>query len=253
MPLSALSALRRLWQPPRTGSPLLTLGTTFSTVAFILPTPKHDEAQSQQRDKMEVESSLPSVPSDREAVYTALTQFDESDPEFQGGIQTIIGPMQSSGVAPEQIEETKKRAKVFFWSQKTGNQVDYADYSEWLKSNPANSAAEKAGDSDAVMASTSAPDKAEGGKEQDKEPYPASFDAIVELITTGKTDQIPGIRDIPLKINEEPPTQATMSRPLKPWEKAGTSASDAPSQVMPQTAAAATETPVSHMETGHQS
>lgn len=159
---------------------------------------------------MEADASLPSVRYDREAIYTALTNFDESDPEFQAGIQTIIGPMQSSGATSEQILETKKRAKVFFWSQKTGNQVDYADYQTWLSSNS---------DSISQDAATAETAGEQGGKE--KEPYPASFDAIVELITTGKTDQIPGIRDIPLKINEEKPTEATMSRPLKPWEKAG--------------------------------
>ncbi|SPO28130.1 uncharacterized protein UTRI_04521_B [Ustilago trichophora] len=174
---------------------------------------------------MDLDTSLPSVPYDREAIYTALTQFDETDPEFQAGIQTIIGPMQSSGVASEQIEETKKRAKVFFWSQKTGNQVDYADYKAWLSSNsiPATTT-ESASDATATAGGT----EADAGKEKEKEPYPASFDAIVELITTGKTDQIPGIRDIPLKINEEPPTQATMSRPLKPWEKAEVPSVDLP-------------------------
>ncbi|SPO28643.1 uncharacterized protein UTRI_04521 [Ustilago trichophora] len=171
---------------------------------------------------MDVDTSLPSVPYDREVIYTALTQFDETDAEFQAGIQTIIGPMQSSGVAPEQIEETKKRAKVFFWSQKTGNQVDYADYKAWLSSNSIPAAT--------TTSATATVGGTEGGaeKEKEKEPYPASFDAIVELITTGKTDQIPGIRDIPLKINEEPPTQATMSRPLKPWEKAEMPAFDLP-------------------------
>lgn len=167
---------------------------------------------------MQAESSQPTVAYDREAVYTALTQFDESDAEFQAGIQTIVGPMQSSGVAPEQIEETKRRAKVFFWSQKTGNQVDYADYKAWLASQdsiPATNSISSAAGGDAALTGQAA-----SGEKEDKEPYPASFDAIVELITTGKTDQIPGIRDIPLKINEEPPTQATMSRPLKPWEKA---------------------------------
>ncbi|EST08000.1 hypothetical protein PSEUBRA_002392 [Kalmanozyma brasiliensis GHG001] len=177
---------------------------------------------------MEVEPSQPTVPYDREAVYTALTQFDESDAEFQAGIQTIIGPMQSSGVAPEQIEETKRRAKVFFWSQKTGNQVDYADYKAWLATQSSIPAASGAVGGAAVAAQAETADK------EDKEPYPASFDAIVELITTGKTDQIPGIRDIPLKINEEPPTQASMDRPLKPWEKTGASTED-PTQAVTTT------------------
>ena len=136
--------------------------------------------------------------------------------------------MQSSGASPEQIDETKKRAKVFFWSQKTGNQVDYADYKAWLVSNGSIDTidgTEGASGSDATDAAAAAQ-----AQQKDKEPYPASFDAIVELITTGKTDQIPGIRDIPLKINDQPPTQATMSRPLKPWEKAAETTSDDASQ-----------------------
>ncbi|SNX85227.1 uncharacterized protein MEPE_03936 [Melanopsichium pennsylvanicum] len=175
---------------------------------------------------MEFDQSLPSVAYDQEAIYTTLTQFDETDPEFQAGIQTIIGPMQSSGVSSEQIEETKRRAKVFFWSQKTGNQVDYVDYKAWLESHSDSI-------SDANGAATASIDGIDGKEEEsdeekEKDPYPASFDAIVELITTGKTDQIPGIRDIPLKINEEKPTQATMSRPLKPWERADVPTVDLP-------------------------
>lgn len=193
---------------------------------------------------MEAQSDLPSVAYDKEAVYTALTDFDESDPEFQAGIQTIIGPMQSSGVAPAQIEETKKRAKVFFWSQKTGNQVDYADYTAWL-ANKSRAASQINGATTEESAEptrrTTEAAAVEEAKATDKEPYPASFDAIVELITTGKTDQIPGIRDIPLKINEEPPTQPTMDRPLKPWEKAGVSTDEIPSTTATSNDAEATQ------------
>lgn len=193
---------------------------------------------------MEAQSDLPSVAYDKEAVYTALTDFDESDPEFQAGIQTIIGPMQSSGVAPTQIEETKKRAKVFFWSQKTGNQVDYADYTAWLANKSTAASQINGATTEEFAEPTSGTTEAaavEEAKATDKEPYPASFDAIVELITTGKTDQIPGIRDIPLKINEEPPTQPTMDRPLKPWEKAGVSTDEIPSTTATSNDAEATQ------------
>ena len=54
----------------------------------------------------------------------------------------------------------------------------------------------------------------------DKEKYPSSFSAIVELIATGREDQLTNIRDIPLKINEEPPSESKMERPKKPWEQA---------------------------------
>lgn len=53
---------------------------------------------------------------------------------------------------------------------------------------------------------------------EQKEPYPASFAAIVELLTTGREDEIPGIREIPLKIHDQAPSESKMTRPRKPWE-----------------------------------
>lgn len=48
--------------------------------------------------------------------------------------------------------------------------------------------------------------------------YPLSFSAITEMIATGKTDEIPNMREIPLQINSEPPSESKMERPRKPWE-----------------------------------
>ena len=50
-------------------------------------------------------------------------------------------------------------------------------------------------------------------------PRPPPFDALVELIASGRTDEIEGIRDIPLKINEEAPSESRMPAQKKPWEK----------------------------------
>lgn len=66
-----------------------------------------------------------------------------------------------------------------------------------------------------------------GGAEQDAstkedaseaQKYPASFNAIVNLIATGQEDKIPGVRNIPLIINQEKPSESKMERPKKPWE-----------------------------------
>ena len=38
------------------------------------------------------------------------------------------------------------------------------------------------------------------------------------MIATGNTEGIPNMRDIPLKINSEPPSESTMDPPRKPWE-----------------------------------
>lgn len=50
-------------------------------------------------------------------------------------------------------------------------------------------------------------------------PHPPSFDALVELIATGRTDEIEGIRDIPLKINEAAPSESKLEQPRKPWQQ----------------------------------
>ncbi|CAO1620160.1 unnamed protein product [Parajaminaea phylloscopi] len=52
-------------------------------------------------------------------------------------------------------------------------------------------------------------------------PHPPSFDALVELIASGRTDEIEGIRDIPLQINESAPSESQMAVPKKPWEGDG--------------------------------
>lgn len=49
-------------------------------------------------------------------------------------------------------------------------------------------------------------------------PHPPSFDALVEMIASGRTDEIEGIRDIPLRINPEAPSESQMEAPKKPWE-----------------------------------
>lgn len=49
-------------------------------------------------------------------------------------------------------------------------------------------------------------------------PHPPSFDALVELIASGRADEIEGIRDIPLKINDDPPSESRLDAPKKPWE-----------------------------------
>ena len=68
---------------------------------------------------------------------------------------------------------------------------------------------------------------AKGGAEQDAstkedaseaQKYPASFNAIVNLIATGQEDKIPGVRNIPLIINQEKPSESKMERPKNPWE-----------------------------------
>lgn len=165
-----------------------------------------------QQEQQQQQQQPPSVAFDRDTVYTAIDTLD--DPDFQAGLGSIL-----SSAPADQIESVTDRAKVFYYSSKTGQQLDYHDFAAW--------------------------------KAARRAPHPASFDAIVQLIATGQTDKIPGIRDIPLKvrystiqysavhsppsphsilthpanrlrlaqINEQQPTKPTLERPTKPWEK----------------------------------
>ncbi|KAI9178986.1 hypothetical protein H9P43_005648 [Blastocladiella emersonii ATCC 22665] len=46
--------------------------------------------------------------------------------------------------------------------------------------------------------------------------YPASFAEIVRLVSEGKP--VPGVREIPDKLNDAAPTPATLAPRRKPWE-----------------------------------
>lgn len=54
----------------------------------------------------------------------------------------------------------------------------------------------------------------------DQPRYPLSFDELAEMIATGA--HIPGIREIPDKLNEEPPSEPVLAKTQvrKPWEGA---------------------------------
>ncbi|KAI3624992.1 hypothetical protein CBS9595_000353 [Malassezia furfur] len=111
----------------------------------------------------------------------------------QQGIQAIIAPMIEQGASEEEIKATVARARQFYYEHNT----------------PAPTEATSASQRDA---------EAQPETSEPMEQYPASFNAIVELIATGQEDKIPGVRDIPLKINESEPSSSTLERPKKPWE-----------------------------------
>ncbi|WFD20585.1 hypothetical protein MCAP1_002832 [Malassezia caprae] len=112
---------------------------------------------------------------------------------------------QAQGASEAQIAETVQRATEYYQQRKCVLQTD-----------------SRASEQEApIHAQTS--DLATGSftkepESERSEPYPASFAAIVELLTTGREDEIPGIREIPLKIHDQPPSESKMTCPRKPWE-----------------------------------
>ncbi|KAK0538815.1 hypothetical protein OC834_000267 [Tilletia horrida] len=168
--------------------------------------------------------------------YHRLHTWDwNHDGTFQAGIASIVSPLRAGGRSEEEVEKVVRRAQVFYFGQQTGEQVTPEGYAAWLS---AQGLSPSSGSTSAASASAPAPGTSssysstaqgqaqpaalpeqDGEEDDSREPYPASFDAIAELIATGRVDQIPGIRDIPLEISEEPPSEAKLAPRPKPWEQ----------------------------------
>ncbi len=86
---------------------------------------------------------------------------------------------------------------------RTGVNIPYEQYEAWKSQRPldAGSSQQTAAASEAAPAESQPAQESQASTAAQGEPYPASFDKIIELITTGRTDEIPGIKDIPLKVS----------------------------------------------------
>jgi len=79
-------------------------------------------------------------------------------------------------------------------SARSGHSFTAEDYQQWKATQPPSTTTPSSSET------TSDPPNQTDSKPS-APPHPASFDAIVELISTGRTDEIPGIKDIPLKVS----------------------------------------------------
>ncbi|RPA84730.1 hypothetical protein BJ508DRAFT_412483 [Ascobolus immersus RN42] len=153
--------------------------------------------------------------------YAEFEAYDwAGDEEFQAGLNSIL---QSS---PEGIdkESLKLQAQCFFWYKKTTQQISFEDYNNYLAGK--NGAPESQPQQTSVQAPQQAQDEAQAPSENP--PYPRSFAEIVELIQSGKP--IPGIKQIPNKLNEEKPSEATREKRRKPWEVAAEKQAASPAE-----------------------
>ncbi|WFC99500.1 hypothetical protein MYAM1_002245 [Malassezia yamatoensis] len=106
----------------------------------------------------------------------------------------------AQGASKEEIRHTVEHAKKYYYEQKSHR-----------------SSANTSTTNDSASLQTAEADQ-NNHQSPSTETYPATFNTIVEMIATGQEDKIPGIRDIPLKINEAPPSVSALPRPKKPWE-----------------------------------
>ncbi|KAK9899719.1 hypothetical protein P389DRAFT_207353 [Cystobasidium minutum MCA 4210] len=147
---------------------------------------------------------------------------DESmDEEFHRGLESIIGPMKASGASQEEIDNVTSRAKQFYLSRKQPSTTPSTAVASSTPQEPAtphrDTAETDSSGTDQSRGRVLAPEE----PEDDQPRYPLSFDELAEMIATGA--HIPGIREIPDKLNEEKPSEPVLAktRVRKPWEVEG--------------------------------
>ncbi|KAF7730839.1 hypothetical protein EC973_001357 [Apophysomyces ossiformis] len=129
--------------------------------------------------------------------FEAFSKYDfDHDERFQAGIASL----QPNG-------ETLDRAKWFYYT-KFVEAFDYEEYQNWKKNlkQPETS----------TDAQPEAAEEAKEPKDQEERPKRLTFDQIVEMIETGQ--EIPGIKQIPNKLNESTPSKPALTIRPKPWE-----------------------------------
>ncbi|KAJ2159238.1 hypothetical protein GGF46_003168 [Coemansia sp. RSA 552] len=125
--------------------------------------------------------------------FRAFDAYDfDGDESFQAGLRTL----------PESDSPSRLlKAKAFYYSRAVAP-VDLEEYQAWKSTRSTQ------GEQDA------ADDMGPAGA-----PYSASFAQVMGKIMRG--EEIEGIRDIPDKLNDQPPSTSTAKVPPKPWERHG--------------------------------
>ncbi|KAI8054685.1 hypothetical protein BDF22DRAFT_742626 [Syncephalis plumigaleata] len=148
--------------------------------------------------------------------YKAFEAYDfVNDTRFQAGLKNLLG---KDTVTEEELHSIETERARWFYYNKFIEAFDYDTYYQWKQTRN-----EPQEDTDKMdkkeEQATSSPETTDSSAQEPA--YPNSFQAICELIAAGKP--VPGIRYIPDRLNEEPPSQSSMTPRPKPWEKSSSS------------------------------
>ncbi|KAI9010129.1 hypothetical protein DFJ74DRAFT_685939 [Hyaloraphidium curvatum] len=170
-------------------------------------------------------------------VFEAFQRYDFSaDPGFEAGAAAIRARHPEGRERDDAVE----KAKAWYYNRFI-QPMDYAEFVAWkaAKDRPEGTAesadgiaaaaegesagqtdatssrAEGAGSEAAAATAGAAPGTQTASSDEPK--YPASFMELCQMLAEGKP--IPGIREIPNKINEGTPSEAKEAPRKKPWEK----------------------------------
>ncbi|KAF5693236.1 hypothetical protein FDENT_2167 [Fusarium denticulatum] len=177
---------------------------------------------------------------DETAIFTAFDTYPWSkDKNFMSGLYAILGePGQQNPQAS--LADMAIHARIFYYAQRIGVNIDFSAYKAWLASNPdyqppdvlpeeyrqrdvANASPVPALDWQKAAPKTDLyidrkTAAAQSGS-QDQPSYPMGFAEMIQLIQEGKP--VPGIRQIPNTVVRDPAVKPVGARavPRKPWER----------------------------------
>ncbi|KAK9441926.1 uncharacterized protein G6M90_00g049240 [Metarhizium brunneum] len=172
---------------------------------------------------------------DEESIFQAFDAYPwTKDTMFLSGLSAILGPPDTPGSPSDMAVH----ARIFYYAQRIGVQIDFAQYKDWLSRHPGHTppqvlpeeyrspsapspsepplpwqqAAPKA---DLYVDRKAAAENATG----DQPSYPMGFAEMLKLLQEGKP--IPGIKQIPNTVVRDPSVKPVGSRaaPKKPWER----------------------------------
>ncbi|KAI9017473.1 hypothetical protein BC832DRAFT_588735 [Gaertneriomyces semiglobifer] len=153
-----------------------------------------------------------------DSLYNEFLSYPwDTDERFQAGMKSILTKEYPN---PRMKENDILKAKCFYFS-KFEKPIDLDGFLSWRGAQPGgNNGSQAERSATSSVSKVAREDHTDAVVEQPKpsEPqYPRSFQELCEMVAKG--EEIPGIRTIPNKINEESPSQSVLRPRKKPWEK----------------------------------
>ncbi|KAJ3166261.1 hypothetical protein HDU88_003485 [Geranomyces variabilis] len=195
-----------------------------------LPSPSPQPPQPQPTD---------TLPAATAAVFAQFAAYDwDTDQRFQAGLKSILPPppppSESNATTPD-AAVALEQAKFFYFS-KFIHPIEKEPYLAWKASSSTTTSTLP----DSSLSSSSSSTNEPNARTQVPPPsvpasgdapttttqstnlggdanYPRSFQEICEMVARG--DEVPGIRQIPDKLNDAPPSTSALGPRKKPWEK----------------------------------
>ncbi|KAI9105739.1 hypothetical protein DFS34DRAFT_26476 [Phlyctochytrium arcticum] len=163
--------------------------------------------------------------SNSDAESATLEKFLEyqwnNDQRFQQGLSSILAKYAHTPLSEDEKlaqENAVEKAKCFYFD-KFVSPFTYAQLQRWKESKPTIPDTSQPPSSHqstpaVPLETASTTDTSSSSETQPR--YPSSFQELCEMVARG--EEVPGIKEIPDKLNEQKPSESKMAPKKKPWE-----------------------------------